>query len=196
MRDIMNIVQDLFEMPEMTSDEDFGLSSPKMNRELTVNFLKDKHTVKVGEIRGHNLYKQNNRFALIDETLKNDPRTVYYMKYEVNHINMLNSDAAQQIAVWRERGTIAIGVASDMFFNFLLPMTGCIVTDLFQTSYGKRFWGDRISDAFQRGLKVLYINTTNKSITQIGNMEELDALEDEIWGNGDQYQHRRVVIMK
>lgn len=186
--------KELFEMPEMIGDEDFGLGSAKINGEMANSFLHDGETTKLGVVNGFSLYKQGNRFALITDT--EEPHIMYYMKYEINHINTLNCDAAQQIAVWKEHGGETNDIASKMFFDYLLPMVGCIVTDLYQTTYGMRFWLDRIADAFKLNLNVLYIDTNINNITQIKDMPHLKSLQNEIWGGGEQYQSRRVVIAK
>lgn len=196
MRDLMNTVKDLFEMPEMIGDEDFGLESDVINKEMAQSFLRDKDTQNLGKLKNHTLYKQNNRLALIDTTVGETPHILYYLKYEINHLNILNCDAAQQVAVWKEHGGETNDIASEMFFTFLLPLVGCIVTDLYQTTYGKRFWLDRVADAIKIGLKVLYINTDTNKITTINDMNKLKSLQKEIWGDGEQYQHRRVVIAK
>jgi hypothetical protein len=191
MRDLIDSVQDLFEMPEIIGNEDFGLDSKKINADIATYILNDASTVKVGDIKGHTLYKCDNKYAIIENDM-----VVYYVKYEISHIKLLKSDAIQQVALWRDIDSEYNDVASVIFFDYLLPMTGCMVTDLYQTEYGQRFWESRVNDAFKKSLNVLYVDTTSGNIVKMKDIAHLRELKDEIWGDGEQYQHRRVVIMK
>lgn len=183
--------QELFEMPEIIGNEDFGFNSKRINSEIANSILNDSNTSKVGNLKGHTLYKCDNKYAMIEDGL-----VVYYVKYEKSHVNILKSDAIQQVALWRDVDSEYNDVASVIFFDYLLPETGYIVTDLYQTEYGQRFWESRIKDAFKRNLKVLYVNTQTNKVVPILKMDDLYNLKNEIWGDGEQYQSRRVVIAK
>jgi hypothetical protein len=185
----------LFEMPEMIGNEDFGLDSDTINTEMAKSILNDKETIKVGEINNLPLYKTGNKYTIIVME-KKKPTIKYLVKYEVNHIDMLGIDAAQQVSLWRDTGSEYNNIASKMFFDYILPVTGSIVTDLFQTEYGQRFWDSRVKDAFKMGLGVYYVNTETKTNTKLKTYQQLKQLKDEIWGDGNQYQTRRVLISK
>lgn len=192
----LNEVQDSFEMPETVGATQFGLDIPKINIQAARDFLADRKTVVVGKIKNHNIYKKGYELAYIDVTDPNVPKMLYFVKFIVKKIHYIKQDAAQQIAVWRADGSEAVGIAGDIFFNYLLPITGCMVTDIYQTTDGQKFWGDRISNALERGLFVYYIDVMppNRKTVPILNYGDLISHKDEIWGNGQKYHERRVII--
>lgn len=183
----------LFEMPEMIGGEDFGLESDKINHEMAGSFIRDKSTIKVGDINGHQLYKCDNRYAVIEDD-NGTPTIKYLVKYEINHISLIGKDAVQQVALWRDTDSQYNNIANKIFFDYILPQTGCIVTDLYQTEYGQRFWDSRVKDALKLGHEVYFIDSNVKSIDKIESYSMLRELKSHIWGNGDQYQHRRIII--
>jgi hypothetical protein len=189
-------IQDLFEMPETVGATQFGLDIPKINIQAARDFLSDKRTTVLGKIKNHDLYKKGHEIALIDNTDTNVPKMLYFVKFIIKKIHYINRDAAQQIAVWRASGSVAIGIAGDIFLNYILPISGCIVTDIYQTMDGQKFWEDRIANALERGLHVYYLDVMppNRKTVPILNYNDLISHKDEIWGNGQKFHERRVII--
>ena len=189
-------IQDLFEMPETVGATEFGLDIPKINIQAARDFLSDRRTKQIGTLKGHGLYQKGYEISLIDNSNENVPKMLYFVKFIVKKIHYIKRSSAQQIAVWRAKGSVAVGIASDIFLNHLLPITGCIVTDIYQTSEGQMFWHDRVSDAISRGLYVYYIDVMppNRKIVPILKYDDLYNMKDEIWGAGQKYHERRVII--
>lgn len=192
----LNEIQDLFEAPEIVGDTQFGLDVGNINIPYARQTLSDKKTIKIGDLKGHGLYKRGHEIMLIDNSDPNVPKIIYFVKFIRKKIHYINRESIQQIAVWRESGSVAVGVASDIFFNYLLPLTGCIVTDLYQTSNGQRFWEDRIHDALSRGLHVYFLDVMppSRRCIPILNVNDLSTHKNEIWGGGQKFHERRVII--
>lgn len=192
---ILNEMQDLFEMPEIIPDTEFGLDIPKINVSQARKYISYKLPI-IDVINGNKLYKNGNELILIDETNEDVPTILYFVKYVVKKIHYIQSQSAQQIVVWRTPSRKADGVSKDVFFKYILPITGCIVTDVYQTNAGKRFWEARLHDAWESGLNVYFIDIMppNRKIIPIRNYNELYALKDQIWGDGNKYHERRVII--
>jgi hypothetical protein len=157
----------LFEMPEMIGNEDFGLDSDTINTEMAKSILNDKETIKVGEINNLPLYKCGNKYAIIVME-KKKPTIKYLVKYEVNHIDMLGIDAAQQVAVWRERGSEYSNIASKMFFDYIpkgmtfFKSAKCTVTKTDDAlTYGYPFYQN---SGQQTIIKILYADLLAKKV--------------------------------
>lgn len=189
-------LQDLFEMPETIGATQFGLDIPKINIQAARDFLADSRTKPIDQIKNHNLYKRGYELAYIDETDPDVPKMLYFVKFIVKKIHYINMDAAQQIAVWRASGSGAVGIAGDIFFKHILPISGCMVTDIYQTTDGQKFWGDRVINALERGLYVYYLDVMppNRKKVPILNYNDLISNKDEIWGDGQKFHERRVII--
>jgi hypothetical protein len=188
-------IQDIFEAPEIVGATQFGLDVPKVNIQFARDLLSDKRTKVLDIINGNKLVQKGHEIILIDDSNPNVPKILYFVKFIVKKINYIKRNSAQ-VAVWRTSGSSAIGIASKIFFNYILPITGCIVTDIYQTLDGQKFWEDRISDALDAGLYVYFIDVMppNRKIVPILNFDDLHQLKDQIWGAGQKFHERRVII--
>lgn len=186
----------LLESPQSISPSTFGLQNEATNIGQANKFLSDRRCKKVGDIQGHSLYKCGNRYAIIeyDGGDQSRPMIRYYVQYETNWLSLLQHNAIQQVLVWREGGFY--GIASNIFFNYLLKETGCMVTDAFQTEDGQKFWIDRVKDAFSTGLNVYYIDimAPNRVIKQLHNMNDMWAIKRVAWGESERHQEKRIII--
>ena len=73
---------------------------------------------------------------------------------------------------------------------------GTILTDSEQTWDGKRFWGRRISEAFDKGLNVYLYDFSNHKIINIEDNTHFRQAEliHDIWGTTNKHKMKRMVI--
>lgn len=193
-------IEDLFEAPQEIFDlpEDHLLNVQKTNAIETSKLLADNRLKLIKQLSDNiNLYEVGPKYVVIDErTLPK--RCIYYVKYSLKNINyVVNRQAVSQILVWKKVGASSVlsGLPSKIFFDYLLPKTGLIITDYQQTSNGRRFWGDRIAGALERGLYVYYVNLQPERVLgQITNVDQLDNLSSFLYGKHQKYRQRRIFI--
>lgn len=101
-----------------------------------------------------------------------------------------------QIRVFRDStNTKTKGIAEEIFWQHLLPMTGLIVTDQDQTPDGRRFWGNRIGEAFDLDLKVGYWNQNNRQVLWFDNVDHYKIESDSLYKESDRsFQAHRLII--
>jgi hypothetical protein len=62
------------------------------------------------------------------------------------------------------------------FFEYIIPKYHTIIADSQQTCDGRRFWMNRINDAFDRNLNVYFYHMMNKTIQLISDHAEFSKL--------------------
>ncbi len=195
----------LFEMPQSIEPTEFNLNDPKVNKRHAREFLKDSEREQLEAISGGTLYKIGNKIMLIDEDSELAPRLLYYVQWKDIFHKFVGRRAASQIAVWRDQDEPATaGVAQRIFFDYLLPIYGVMITDTMQTPDGRRFWINRIGDAFKKHLHVYYLNLMQPSggrdaqreLIEIHDEAEFSKLsrEKEFWGRPDLFRARKILI--
>lgn len=190
-------LEDLYETPQKIGDiDDHLLNNRASNANLAYKYLADKRKVLIKELADKvGLYELPQNYIVIDERT-NPPKIIYYVKYEVQNLGYLGRKAASQVLVWRSVGFKETrGLPSRIFFDYILPKTGTIVTDYLQTNEGERFWGDRVGDALSEGNFVYYVNfLPPRVIQQIKHIDELRSIRDIVWGEHQKYRQRRIII--
>lgn len=194
----MKITQ-LFESPQLTYPQEFGLDDDSYNLKLTRDILQNskKQTLKKFGNDAFILYELGDRFILIDHGLA-IPRIVYMMQYKVTFHKFIGRKCAQQILIWRDL-TIpdTKGIAEYIFFEHLLYKYKTVITDAVQTEDGKSFWDKRIGEAIQRKNCVYYVSLIpNREITRITSAAMFRKLRDDkqIWGDESKHMARRIII--
>lgn len=81
-----------------------------------------------------------------------------------------------------------ISLPSKIFFKFILPKTGTLVTDYQQTQDGQRFWTNKIGKALQKSLFVNF--QSDRVIKQVTSIRELDSLRTDIHRNHQKYRQK------
>lgn len=194
------IEQEIFETPQNTFDQDFGLDDLKQNTQYALSLLKERNKTIVGKYGNGfvSMYEFPRMFVLINHEDEYHPKVEYIVKFELKYSNFLKRQTVQQIVVWRKMlSNFTNGLAKTIFFNELIQKYKTIVTDAYQTSDGKRFWGNRIVEALKDNLYVYYVNTLKpRTIKRIYNINEIDKLmnDNKIWGDSSKYQAQRLVI--
>lgn len=83
---------------------------------------------------------------------------------------------------------------TEVFFQYLLPITNSIMTDSQQTPQGEKFWKSAILTAFSNNLNIyIYMVDTQKLII-VSSLQTFNKIKDGIWGFNDEYQNSRVII--
>lgn len=94
------------------------------------------------------------------------------------------ADCIQQVAVWRDPlDHRTEGVTAKVFFDYLLPKTGYIITDALQTGDGERSWEIQIARAFQRNLFVYFISfIPDRKIRRLKSKFDFYDIKKSAWG--------------
>lgn len=167
----------LNEMPQLVPPVEFGLDNLNYNKQLLSKYLLD-HDIKLLSDKfdkGSKLYKLKNKIFLVyNDQIK------YFVQFDVNYIGFLKSRVITQVKLWRSivQSPDAINFPTYMFFHYLLPITGIILTDKQQTEEGSRFWGDRIFQAIDLNYFVYYINllAPNKELIKIDSVDDYQSI--------------------
>lgn len=189
-------VEDLFESPVLVEPTTFNLYNKRFNKKLAHKLLQSSKRRVIYSINDDiHLYEYPQAYALIDISTK---EILYYMKYKFLRKSFLPKPAAQQVLVWRNMKSAKTGrIASKIFFDFLLPKTGIVVTDAEQTENGQEFWFNRIGEAFEKRLFVYYVDIMQPiKIIRINGYKDLDNYVDkyQIWGDHKKNLSRRIII--
>ncbi len=122
----------------------------------------------------------------------------YYKRVIVTSICDLNAKPATQSLVWRTpdiaHKAATRDLASNIFFEYILPRYDAILSDGNQTSGGQFFWETQITSSLQRGHHIYFYKMMSAELEPIKSREDLDLLKDMIWGDSDHHQHNLVLI--
>jgi hypothetical protein len=149
------------------------------------------------------LFKVKDHFFVFND---DQHRILFCVKYAV--IPFLSYNFVVQKKIWRDSALSVdafkidgMSVASYVFFNQLLPMADGIgiITDSMQTPSGKRFWFDRIAQAFSKNLHVYLMDRNKKIKIKLHDDADFKAKikQEDTWTSDDNKSlNRRVVISK
>lgn len=100
------------------------------------------------------------KYALINGSKAELLYEVYAKHYEFS-IGNVSLSPIQQVLLWRSKDAFVetAGLAKLVFWDYLFQHHTTICTDTCQTEYGRRFWGYRIVEAFERGFHVYAVDT-------------------------------------
>ena len=198
----MNVQELLFEMPKLINDVDFNLSDPKVNARVAVDLLQHGELLEdLGDDRA--LYQRGHRLGMVANPARALCSCEYYVQYKEIMHKMIGHRAISQIAVWRDDlSTHAHGLAARIFWDHLLPIHGVMITDALQTKDGRRFWMNRIGEAYKRGLNVYYLNLVQSKggvapeLLHLRTLAEFKTLsgEREFWGLAELHERRKILI--
>jgi hypothetical protein len=140
-----------------------------------------------------NVYVSNKTIFCLDTELE---MVTYEMQFKTNS-NPVIGDFVWQTSVWRGAANI-VHLPTEIFFDYLIVKYQTIITDSKQSWDGKRFWLDRINDAFDRNLNVYYFDFSQNKLQRIDSKKEWIPFykehQSEIWGKSDLAQMKRMVI--
>jgi hypothetical protein len=194
----------LFEMPKEINATEFNLDDEKVNHRVAVNFKYDGELLEdLG--KGLALYQRGSRIALVQESVGAGSllSIIYYVQWKEIFHKFVGHQAISQVAVWADKNhPSSQGIASRIFWEFLLPIHDVIITDALQTPDGHRFWRNRVGEAFQHHLRVYYLNLmkstggVGRELIEIHDAAEFAKLarEKDFWGREDLHQARKIII--
>lgn len=125
----------------------------------------------------------------------------YFVKYKaISYQNILNGRMLRQVLVERFGHTIfSAGIPKEVFFDYLLPTFGSIITDTQQTVDGKKFWENAIHYALKNLNKYSIYVVDKKSSShiaiKINSLKEFGVLVEHIWGTNECFKYMLVVIV-
>ena len=129
--------------------------------------------------------------------LKADDSIIYFVRYRSVKAN--GNSFGRQVLVARQRSNIlSTGVALHVFFKYLLPRFGALVSDTQQTQHGKAFWDYAIASAFKRSFIVYFLDrrSTPNRLIQMSTPKDVNQNSKEIWGTDQGHLRTHVVISK
>lgn len=193
---------ELFEMPMNINAVEFQMDVPNVNRRVAMDFR--QHGEVLEEISDDSaLYQLKNRIALVRYTAGKPTAIIYYVQWKEIFHKMIGHKAISQVAVWADSvDPRSSGIARRIFWEFLLPICGVMITDALQSPDGKRFWRNRVADAFKQDLHVYYINLMQSKggapgeLTEIGSVDAFAELaaDKNFWGDQELHQARKIII--
>lgn len=187
-------VDELFETPQYTFPQDFGLSDEIINRKEAQSLL-NKPKTPVESIGDYTLYEFSRAYALISNEA---PEIAYIVKFQYDFVKFLNRKCVSQVLVWRNNNVPETrDLATRIFFDHILPKTKTVITDLHQTDDGKRFWENRVQDAFRLGYNVYYVSLVpNRELIRINTVKDFITMSKnkKVWGDLPVNQAKKIII--
>lgn len=147
----MRIKEIVSESPQFVGTTDFNLDDTANNKAFAARCI-----TKVSEVIEKNNNYEISRtgdsyhgwmflYVYATQTVE------YVVQYERENFKWL-APTVTQCLLWRATASLYTkNLTQRMFFDYLLPRYGAIISDTQQTKDGYRFWGDRMSDAVSLG---------------------------------------------
>jgi hypothetical protein len=111
----------------------------------------------------------------------------YYVRWELQESHFADTNWCTQVLVWAGVSPQTKGLPDKIFFEYIIPETGTVVSDGEQTVRGEHFWQRMIATAFSTGnYKVYLIDFNRKKTKRISTYEDYRLLyesEHSPWGN-------------
>lgn len=122
----------------------------------------------------------------------------YFVKFK-DVRNIIDQKVTRQVLVHRNKsGVLSAGIPKIVFFDYLIPMFGGIVTDTQQTYNGKRFWEGVATDALKQPNKydVYIVNRSSKEIVKLTNQKHFNDNVKNIWGDSRLFEYILIAIIQ
>ncbi|PHM69040.1 hypothetical protein [Xenorhabdus kozodoii] len=125
---------------------------------------------------------------------------VYYNKVIITNDVELNCRPVSQVLIWRTKkpthNAALIGLASKIFFHYLIKSYDVVASDVNQTTEGMSFWQARMYEALQYRLYVYGYDVMSGEVRQISNEDEVGYYQSWLWGNAEHYMNRLAIISR
>lgn len=192
----IDLITRLFETPAlMSTDYDFGMGSPDRRRKIARWASEESRTRVLEETDEFRLLKveadRGGHFLLVD---KAEGEAKLMVRYDITAHPGLGR-AATQIELWRDVSYApANGQTRRIFFEFLLPLTGIVLSDSIQTRDGMRFWVNMMATAHVNRLEVGLYDENTRNIFPFDGTTPLDDWARREWGEGGEFEERRFFV--
>lgn len=189
MRTHIDLITRLFEAPSlMGTDCDFGMASPDRRRKIARWASEESRTTVIEETDEFRLLKVEagggGHFLVVD---KAGGEAKLMVRYDIAAHPGLGR-AATQIELWRDVAYApANGQARRVFFEFLLPLTGTVLSDAIQTRDGMRFWINMMATSHASGLEVGLHDEHTRSVIPFDGVTPLEEWARREWGEGGDF---------
>jgi hypothetical protein len=180
-------------------DTEFDLDDIAVNMKMFKDLQKRKGTL-IKDLGEYQLMGYPTYIALVHIPSKS---IAYIVRFEVKIV--FGKKAVTQVMLWRRWGNNFVEelridgmkLTAYVFFKVLFAKYDCIVTDSMQTKMGKRFWQDRIGNAFNYGFPVYYINQVSKEKILL-TKDNVDKVEKQykIWDDTKISEAKKIAICK
>jgi hypothetical protein len=188
-------VDQLFESPQLTSsyDQNDGLNDDKYNKSVADLIIKQHPN-----ITDTITHSDEGVVCIVDvEQRKVVYRSMHDIEPTSDSLN-LGRPYSVQTEVWRDVGdTRTRGIATEILFNHILPITGTILCDGLHTPEAKKYWLNVLKLSFDKPAVFVYsVDITSGETTEIPHHGLLRSMERELWTGVDNEtgQNKRVLI--
>lgn len=141
--------------------------------------------------------EHNFQLALLSDTTE---EVVYYIKCIIFDDIHLNAKPVTQVLLWRtsvlSHRKITLGIAEDIFQNYLLDKYNIIASDSCQTREGRDFWVRQLGYAMALGEHVYRFNRLTCELKEILDHEVIRDNSADLWGNAPEYENILALISK
>ncbi|MFA7407682.1 MAG: hypothetical protein WCY93_07580 [Anaerolineaceae bacterium] len=187
----------LWESPALVDDVDFNLGNEVKNKAKAVEFLKKQKEV-FHDTPQTILFRTENDAAgnlvLINKT---SGKVEYLVNFKRNNFGK-HGQYVTQVKLWRDMNSVAaVDLTRKMFFGYLLPKYGTIMSDSLQTHWGKAFWITQMTRAAREGYQVGFADMNFKKVIWYDPQEQDLATwiaARDAWGRENKFQARRFLI--
>lgn len=195
--DLLQNLVHIYESPQVVDDGDWGLGTTEQNAKVLKDLMSAPGTREIGNYRGLKLYRL--RGVIFAATnLAGVDTLVYRVKTDVTKIGVVGENAITQRELWRNADiSKTSGLANYVFFNIWLKEYKLVASDHLQTRDGKKFWVNRVAEAFKKGEHVyIAIEHAPRKLIKVIDMDEFDELvsSGHIWSTDPKYRLRRILI--
>ncbi|MEY4591406.1 MAG: segment 11/17 [Pseudomonadota bacterium] len=161
------------------------------NKSVAVEEFIEGHT-----LRHLSLSSSSGFYFLYDAARRDINYAVQYSTVEIpappHETNPPCIKGARQVFVWRNRAAdsaFSAGIADKVFWEYLMPKYGCLVSDSQQTDAGKAFWQHQITKSLKKGLSVRLINLKTKEAKEIKTLKDFSDVLHTAWGKEPWFQN-------
>lgn len=162
--------------------------------EKVVSQKKPKLLARYPDAKGGSLFTTgddtNGYYYLVE-----DEKNFYFVRYRMIKAN--GNRFGRQVLVARKESSVrSTGIALYVFYKYLLPRFGALLTDTQQTLLGKRFWSYALHQAFVQNFHVYCLDrkSTPNILIPIKDAESLDRKSYLIGGSSTGHLRTHAVI--
>lgn len=125
-------------------------------------------------------------------------KITYYMEFKQSYSNIIGHHV-QQLLLWSNGSNeYELHLPTTIFWEYLLPKYGSILTDSKQSWDGSRFWKRQINIALKSdGIYVYYVDFGTREVYEINDETDWEIFLDrgiDVWEIGKTYEMRRMLI--